>query len=241
RLRRRRGQSLLAPFGLVFGGCSSDPRARRGNRGSGLARAWKESQAMIVGGISFEAAPATRQDYAETASIIVNGRKGLYEHGHRGASGGQQRAPCRRPRSFPSCWTSKGGTSTWCIEFVFGGKVLTIATAGAANSEWRYATGNHHIGDGAYGLLVMMLLLCALGTTQASAKAGGPEMFYSVDRSGLCQTGGTLNLWQQDPVLGRPFWRLPDWFEADDLRAHVAELFPDGLSLHGLAIHGRAT
>jgi hypothetical protein len=36
----------------------------------------------------------------------------------------------------------------------------------------------------------------------------------------------------QDP-LGRPFWRLPDWFEADDLRAHVAELFPDGLSLHG--------
>ena len=79
------------------------------------------------------------------------------------------------------------------------------------------------------GLLVM-LLLCALGTTQASAKAGGPEMFYSVDRSGLYQTGGTLDLWQQDPVLGRPFWRLPDWFEADDLRTHVAELFPDGLS-----------
>jgi hypothetical protein len=44
-------------------------------------------------------------------------------------------------------------------------------------------------------------------------------MFYSVDRSGLYQTGGTLDLWQQDPVLGRPFWRLPDWFEADDLRA----------------------
>ena len=79
------GQSLLAPFGLVFGGPLSDPRARRGNRGSGLARAWKESQAMIVGGISLEAAPPTRQDYAETASIIVNGRKGLYEHGHRGA------------------------------------------------------------------------------------------------------------------------------------------------------------
>ena len=58
-------------------------------------------------------------------------------------------------------------------------------------------------------------------------------MFYSVDRSGLYQTGGTLDLWQQDPRLGRPFWRLPDWFEADDLRAHVAELFPDGLSLHG--------
>jgi hypothetical protein len=58
-------------------------------------------------------------------------------------------------------------------------------------------------------------------------------MFYSVDRSGLYQTGGTLDLWQQDPVLGRPFWRLPDWFEADDLRTHVAELFPDGLSQHG--------
>src|SRR5215831_17264271 len=40
---------------------------------------------MIVGGISLEATPPTRQDYAETTSIIVNGRKGLYEHGHRGA------------------------------------------------------------------------------------------------------------------------------------------------------------
>src|SRR5690348_12270730 len=59
------------------------------------------------------------------------------------------------------------------------------------------------------------------------------DMLYSVDRSGLYQTGGTLDLWQQDPLPGRPFWRLPDWFEADDLRAHVAELFPDGLSLHG--------
>ena len=81
--------------------------------------------------------------------------------------------------------------------------------------------------------LLLLLLLCALGTTHASAKAGGPDMFYSVDRSGLYQTGGTLDLWQQDPVLGRPFWRLPDSFEAGDLRAHVAELFPDGLSLHG--------
>ena len=81
--------------------------------------------------------------------------------------------------------------------------------------------------------VLMLLLLCALRTTQGSAKAGGPEMFYSVDRSGLYQTGGTLDLWQQDPVLGRPFWRLPDWFEADDLRTHVAELFSDGLSPHG--------
>jgi hypothetical protein len=63
-------------------------------------------------------------------------------------------------------------------------------------------------------------------------KAGCPDMFYSVDRRGFYQTGATLDLWQQDP-LGRPFWRLPDWFEAEDLRAHVAELFPEGLSLHG--------
>ena len=106
---------------------------------------------MIVGGISLEATPPTRQDYAETASIIVNGRKGLYEHGHRGAFpvAVSSARPCHRPRSLPSCWTSKGGTSTWCIEFVFGGKVLTIATADAANSEWRYVTGNHRIGDGA--------------------------------------------------------------------------------------------
>src|SRR5215472_15328951 len=76
----------LASFGLVFGGRVGDPRARRGNRGSGLTRARKQSQAMIVGGISLEAAPPARQDDAETASIIViNGRKGLNEHSHRGA------------------------------------------------------------------------------------------------------------------------------------------------------------
>src|SRR5262249_26739580 len=113
-------------------------------------------------------------------------QRALRARSSRRLSGGGKHAPCRRPRSFPSCWTSKGGTSTWCIEFVLGGKVLTIATAGAANSEWRHATGNHRIGDGAQrcrgvcpchgapekrhdGLLVM-LLLCALETTQASAR-----------------------------------------------------------------------
>jgi len=79
---------------------------------------------------------------------------------------------------------------------------------------------------------MLLLLLCPRDDT-GFCKAGGPDMFYSVDRSGFYQTGGTLDLWRQDPVLGRPFWRLPDWFEADDLRTHVAELFPDGLSLHG--------
>ena len=46
---------LQAPFGLVFGGRLGDPRARHSNRGSGFARARKESQAMIVGSISLEA------------------------------------------------------------------------------------------------------------------------------------------------------------------------------------------
>jgi len=63
--------------GSVWAGRLDNPRARRGDRGSGLARTRKQSQAMIVGGASLEAAPAARQDYAETTSIIVNGRKGL--------------------------------------------------------------------------------------------------------------------------------------------------------------------
>jgi NMT1-like family len=62
---------------------------------------------VIVGGVSLEAAPAASQDDAETASIIVNGRKGLYEHGHRGE---------------PAVPVSNA-TSTWCLEFVLGGKV----------------------------------------------------------------------------------------------------------------------
>jgi hypothetical protein len=45
-----------------------------------------KSQAVIVGSVSLEAAPPRRQDDAETALIIVNGRKGLNEHSHRGAT-----------------------------------------------------------------------------------------------------------------------------------------------------------
>jgi hypothetical protein len=48
--------ALLVPLGLLFGGRLGDPRARRGNRGSGLTRALKQSKAVIVGGISLEAA-----------------------------------------------------------------------------------------------------------------------------------------------------------------------------------------
>jgi hypothetical protein len=62
---------------------------------------------VIVGGVSLKAAPAARQDNAETASIIVNGRKGLYEHGHRGD---------------PAVPVSNA-TSTGCLGFVLGGKV----------------------------------------------------------------------------------------------------------------------
>src|SRR5262249_53396860 len=80
-----RGKSLLVPFGLAFGGRVGDPRARRGDGGSGFARARKQSQAVIVGGVSLEAAPPAHQDDAESASIVVNGRKGLNEHSHRGA------------------------------------------------------------------------------------------------------------------------------------------------------------
>jgi hypothetical protein len=57
---------------------------------------------VIVGGVSLKAAPAARQDDAEKASIIVNGRKGLYEHGHRG---------------------EYRKTPTWCPGFVLGGEV----------------------------------------------------------------------------------------------------------------------
>src|SRR6516225_7650672 len=88
-------QSLLAPFGLVL----ADPRARRGNRGSGLARTRKQSQAVIVGGVSLEAAPPARQDDAETASIIVNGAS---------ASIWSPRTPnqCRKTRSLTYNWES---------------------------------------------------------------------------------------------------------------------------------------
>src|SRR5262245_14130445 len=92
-----RRKSLLVPLGLIFGGRSGDPRARRGDRGSGFARARKQPQAVIVGGVSLEAAPPARQNDTDTTSIIVNGRKGLYEHGHRGGPA----VPVSNARSAP--------------------------------------------------------------------------------------------------------------------------------------------
>src|SRR5215471_15775141 len=70
--------SLVLRLGL------GHPRPRRGDRGSGFAQARKQPQAVIVGGVSLEAAPPARQDDTDTTSIIVNRRKGLYKHGHRG-------------------------------------------------------------------------------------------------------------------------------------------------------------
>jgi hypothetical protein len=58
---------------------------------------------VIVGGVSLEAVLAARED---DASIIVNGRKGLYEHGH-------SRGPA----------VAVSNTSAWCLGFVLGGKV----------------------------------------------------------------------------------------------------------------------
>jgi hypothetical protein len=57
---------------------SCDPRARHGDRGSGLARGRKQSHAVIVGRVSLEAAPPSAcHDHAETVSILVNNRKRL--------------------------------------------------------------------------------------------------------------------------------------------------------------------
>src|SRR5258707_4515625 len=71
-------RSLLVPLGLVFGGRLGDPWAHRGDRGSGFARARKQSQAVIIGGVGLEAAPPSAcHDHAQTISVLVNSRKRL--------------------------------------------------------------------------------------------------------------------------------------------------------------------
>jgi len=62
---------------------SGRPTGGRADRNSGFARARKQFQAVIVSDVSLEAPPPARQDDIDTTSIIVNGRKGLYGHGHR--------------------------------------------------------------------------------------------------------------------------------------------------------------
>src|SRR5262245_47109125 len=67
-----------AQFGAVFGCHSHDPRARLGDRGGGRARGRKQSQAVIVGRVSLEAAPPSAcDDHAEAVSILANSRKRL--------------------------------------------------------------------------------------------------------------------------------------------------------------------
>ena len=56
--------------------------------------------------------------------------------------------------------------------------------------------------------------------------------FYSVDRKKYYKVGETLNLMKIDP-LKRPYWKLPGWLSEQDLKQHLYDLFPDGLSFHG--------
>jgi hypothetical protein len=85
---------------------------------------------VIVGGVSLEAAPPARQDDAETASIIVNGRKGLNEYSHRGApAAALSSAHPAIGRVACPLIGQPGGTSLWCLGFVLGGKISCQASA----------------------------------------------------------------------------------------------------------------
>lgn len=58
------------------------------------------------------------------------------------------------------------------------------------------------------------------------------KLFYSVDRRGFYQEGAKLELMLVD-TSDRPFWNLPGWYSESELKQHLRELFPDGLSFHG--------
>lgn len=57
-------------------------------------------------------------------------------------------------------------------------------------------------------------------------------LFYSVDRRDFYQEGNQLDLTLADN-FNRPLWNLPGWFSESELKTHLIELFPDGLSFHG--------
>lgn len=57
--------------------------------------------------------------------------------------------------------------------------------------------------------------------------------YFSVDRRGFYKAGGTLGLFKQNPLAGYGFLSVEDFIGPQDLKAHLEELFPDGLSLHG--------
>lgn len=56
--------------------------------------------------------------------------------------------------------------------------------------------------------------------------------YFSVDRRGFYQVGGTLGLFDQSP-LAATLLAVDDFITPEHLRAHLKQLFPDGLSLHG--------
>lgn len=56
--------------------------------------------------------------------------------------------------------------------------------------------------------------------------------YFSVDRRGFYKAGGTLDLFKDNP-LGHTLLPVDDFISPEALRAHLKDLFPDGLSLHG--------
>ena len=56
--------------------------------------------------------------------------------------------------------------------------------------------------------------------------------YYSVDRRGRYKVGCALQLLSDSPPEGKQL-SDGDFVRADELRAHIHELFPEGLSLHG--------
>jgi hypothetical protein len=81
RVIKRPGFAALqnGPAGSVWGYIRPSfarPKGAPSDCGSGLARGQKQSQAVIVGRVSLEAAPPSAcHDHAETVSILVNSRK----------------------------------------------------------------------------------------------------------------------------------------------------------------------
>jgi hypothetical protein len=57
--------------------------------------------------------------------------------------------------------------------------------------------------------------------------------YFSVDRRGYYKPGGTLNLFKENPFGWTSFLPIDGLVTAEALAAHLNELFPDGLSLHG--------
>ena len=57
--------------------------------------------------------------------------------------------------------------------------------------------------------------------------------YYSVDRRGMYAVGESLDLYQSDPYSRTLLASHEGLFSSAEIAAHVHQLFPDGLSLHG--------